>query len=58
MADRKVRIPFKSGDEWDYLTRARRFHFTGYGRPKRVKRQYQRRLRRYFKSKIAQAADV
>lgn len=39
-------IPMKSADEYDYLTRWRRYICRHPGDAKRVKRQYNRRVRR------------
>lgn len=45
------RIPLKSGDEYDALTRARRYlvYLTRPGVAKRIKRAYNRRFRRVVK---------
>ena len=42
-------LPFKSGDEQDYLTSWRRCLIRRAGTVKRIKRSYRRRVRAYFK---------
>ena len=48
------RIPLKGGDEFDALTKARKFYkyLAKAGAAKKVKRAYNKRFRRTFKSKI------
>jgi len=48
------RIPLKGGDEFDALTKARKFYkyLARAGVAKKVKRAYNKRFRRTFKSKI------
>jgi capsid portal protein len=43
------RIPFKGGDEFDGLTKARRFLLWKRGQLKRIKRAYNKRFRKYLK---------
>ena len=40
------REPLKSGDEWDYLTRARRFFGSYRGKLKKIKRGFNKRIRK------------
>ena len=44
-----MKIPLKSGDEQDALTPWRKFHRFRSGQVKKIKRGYNKRLRRYFK---------
>lgn len=39
-------IPLKGGDEYDALTRARKFYFWQSGELRKIKRQYNKRVRR------------
>ena len=41
------RIPMKGGDEYDGLTKARRFYLWKAGQLKKIKRAYNKRLRKY-----------
>ena len=43
------RIPFKGGDEFDGLTKARKFLIWKSGQLKRIKRAYNKRFRKYLK---------
>lgn len=49
---RKDRIPLKGGDEYDALTKARRYYRWKSGQVKRIKRRYNKRLRAWYKRKI------
>lgn len=50
-------IPFKGGDEYDYLTRVgRRVHACRYGQARLAKRGYQRRVRAYFRAILRKMA--
>ena len=40
------RIPMKGGDEYDALTKARKFHLWKAGQVKKIKRAYNKRLRK------------
>ena len=40
------RIPLKGGDEYDALTKARKFHLWKVGQVKKIKRAYNKRLRK------------
>ena len=41
------RIPMKGGDEYDGLTKARRFYLWKAGQLKKIKRAYNKRFRKY-----------
>ena len=41
------RIPMKSGDEYDGLTKARKFYLWKRGQLKKIKRAYNKRFRKY-----------
>ena len=43
------RIPMKGGDEYDALTKARKFYLWKAGRVKKIKRAYNKRLRKHNK---------
>ena len=43
------RIPMKGGDEYDALTKARKFYKWKAGQVKRIKRAYNKRFRKYNK---------
>ena len=43
------RIPMKGGDEYDALTKARKFHLWKSGQLKKIKRAYNKRFRKYSK---------
>ena len=40
------RIPLKGGDEYDALTKARKFHLWNVGQVKKIQRAYNKRLRK------------
>ena len=42
-------IPTKGGDEYDALTKARKFHLWKAGQLKKIKRQYNKRFRKQGK---------
>lgn len=42
-------IPLKGGDEYDALTAARKFYFWRSGELRKIKRQYNKRVRRIGK---------
>jgi len=44
------KIKLKSGDEFDALTKARKFHNFKRGELKKIKRKYNKRFRQTFKS--------
>ena len=46
------RIPLEGGDEYDALTKSRRYHSFGSGVLKKIKRQYNKRFRRVGKQEI------
>ena len=46
------RIPMKGGDEYDALTKARKFHLWRAGQVKKIKRAYNKRFRKYSKRVI------
>ena len=46
------RIPMKGGDEYDALTKARKFHLWKSGQLKKIKRAYNKRFRKYSKGVI------
>ena len=46
------RIPMKGGDEYDALTGARRYYHYCAGTLKRIKRQYNKRVRQSGKKQI------
>ncbi len=54
MAKKKERIPFKGGDEFDALTRARKYYvyLTRSGVAKKIKQQYNKRFRKKQKQDI------
>ena len=43
------RIPLEGGDEYDALTKSRKYHNFGSGVLKKIKRQYNKRFRRVGK---------
>ena len=43
------RIPMKGGDEYGGLTKARKFYTWKSGQLKKIKRAYNKRLRKYIK---------
>ena len=43
------RIPMKGGDEYDALTKARKFHIWKAGQVKKIKRAYNKRFRKQGK---------
>ena len=43
------RIPMKGGDEYDGLTKSRRFYVWNRGQLKKIKRAYNKRFRKYNK---------
>ena len=43
------RIPLKSGDEYDALTKERKFFLWKAGQLKKIKRAYNKRFRKYSK---------
>ena len=43
------RIPIKGGDEYDGLTKSRKFHLWKAGQLKKIKRAYNNRFRKYSK---------
>ena len=43
------RIPMKGGDEYDGLTKARKFYLWKRGQLKKIKRAYNKRFRKYNK---------
>lgn len=43
------RIPMKGGDEYDGLTKARKFYLWKTGKLKKIKRAYNKRFRKYVK---------
>lgn len=49
VAKQRHPIPMKGGDEYDYLTRWRRYLHKRAGTVRKVKRGYWRRVRRIFK---------
>lgn len=42
-----TREPLKGGDEWDYLTRARKYYAKRAGKFTKIKRQFWKRVRKY-----------
>lgn len=44
-----MRIPLKGGDEFDALTKARRYYKWARGQLKKIKRSYNKRVRRTSK---------
>tara|TARA_B110000483_G_C17706948_1_gene355633 strand:- start:292 stop:468 length:177 start_codon:yes stop_codon:yes gene_type:complete len=44
------RVPLKSGDEYDALTRARKFYLWKAGQLKKIKRAYNKRFRKHTNS--------
>ena len=45
------RIRMKGGDEYEALTKARKFHFWKAGQLKKIKRAYNKRFRKHTKTK-------
>ena len=43
------RIPLNDGDEYDALTKARKFHLWKPGQIKKIKRAYNKRFRKHLK---------
>jgi hypothetical protein len=56
MTEKATGIPLKGGDEYDMLTKARRFHAPRAGKAKAAKHRYIRRVRRAAK-KAVQSVD-
>jgi len=52
MKKQKIKIPLKTGYEFDYLTRWRRYLKPKSGVIKYVKNNYNKRLRRMFKKEL------
>ena len=46
------RIPLEGGDEYDALTKGRKYHSFGSGVLKKIKRQYNKRFRKVGKQEI------
>ena len=46
------RIPMKGGDEYDGLTKARRFYLWKSGQLKKIKRAYNKRFRKHSKENV------
>jgi hypothetical protein len=46
------KIPLKGGDEYDGLTKARKFYHWQSGQLKKIKRAYNKRFRKQAKSKL------
>ena len=46
------KIPLKSGDEYDILTKSRKFYLLKAGQAKKIKRKYNKRFRKVSKSLI------
>jgi hypothetical protein len=53
----KERIPFKSGDEYDALTKAKSIHIWRAGDRAQIKRRYNKRLRKTEKAKVKMTKD-
>ena len=48
-----MKIPLKSGDEYDALTKAKNYCFWKPGQRKRIKRGYNRRLRKISRQELS-----
>ena len=46
------RIPMKGGDEYDALTKTRKFHLWKAGQVKKIKRAYNKRFRKYSRASL------
>ena len=46
------RIPLEGGDEYDALTKGRKYHSFGSGVLKKIKRQYNKRFRKVGKQEV------
>lgn len=46
----KGEVPLKGGDEYDMLTKARKYHSHRPGKAKRIKRKYMKRVRKFIKN--------
>jgi len=53
-----MRIPLKGGDEYDALTRARRWYIWRAGDRARAKRAYARRVRRWWRLWLRQEGEA
>ena len=47
-----TREQFKNGDEWDYLTKGRKYHKTRAGDVAKIKRSFWKRIRSKVKQEI------
>ena len=50
--EKSTGVPLKSGDEYDMLTKARKYHTPRAGKAKAVKNFYIKRVRREAKKKL------
>jgi hypothetical protein len=56
--EKSTGVPLKSGDEYDLLTKARKFHAPKAGKAKAVKNFYIKRVRREAKKKLRFGSEV
>ena len=52
------RIPMKGGDEYDGLTKARKFYMWKRGQLKKIKRAYNKRFRKHTKELMRTKLDI
>ncbi len=57
MTEKATGVPLKGGDEYDMLTKARRFHKPRPGEAKAAKRRYTKRVRRAVRKSISTYRD-
>lgn len=56
--EKSTGVPLKTGDEYDMLTKARKFHSTKYGKAKAAKHTYITRVRRDGKKKLRSVSEA
>ena len=52
------RIPMKGGDEYDALTKARKFYLWKTGQVKKIKRAYNKRFRKHTKELMRTKLEI
>lgn len=56
--EKSTGVPLKSGDEYDILTKARKYHSTKHGKAKAAKHAYITRVRRDGKKKLRSESEA
>jgi hypothetical protein len=56
--EKSTGVPLKSGDEYDMLTKARKYHAPRAGKAKAVKNFYIKRVRREAKKKLRSESEA